>query len=70
MITGVLDSIDRDDAKSLVERHGGKVTGNVSGRTSYLVVGREPGESKVKKVRVQLYISNCMLDVWWFYKIN
>ncbi|GFS27534.1 replication factor C subunit 1 [Elysia marginata] len=49
VITGVLDSIDRDDAKSLVEKHGGKVTGNVSGRTSYLVVGREPGESKVKK---------------------
>ena len=49
MITGVLESIERDDAKSLIERYGGKVTGSISGRTSYLVVGRDAGESKLKK---------------------
>ncbi|CAL1548583.1 unnamed protein product [Lymnaea stagnalis] len=49
VITGVLDCIERDDAKTLIERHGGKVTGNVSGRTNYVVVGRDPGESKITK---------------------
>ncbi|XP_059158206.1 replication factor C subunit 1-like [Physella acuta] len=49
VITGVLDSIERDEAKSLIERHGGKVTASISGRTSFLVVGREPGQSKITK---------------------
>lgn len=49
MITGVLESIERDEAKSLVERYGGKVTGSLSGRTSYIVIGRDAGETKLKK---------------------
>lgn len=51
MITGVLESIERDDAKSLVERYGGKVMQNVSKNTKYLVIGRDPGEAKISKVR-------------------
>ena len=50
VITGVLESLERDDAKRLIEKHGGKVTGNVSKKTSYLVVGRDAGESKLSKV--------------------
>ncbi|KAM8939515.1 replication factor C subunit 1 [Pelodytes ibericus] len=49
VITGVLESIERDEAKSLVERYGGKVTGNVSKKTSYLIMGRDGGESKREK---------------------
>lgn len=51
MITGVLDSLEREVAADLVKRYGGKVTGNISGRTSYLVVGEDAGESKLAKVR-------------------
>lgn len=50
VITGVLESLERDEAKSLVERYGGKVTGNVSKKTNYLVMGRDAGESKREKV--------------------
>ncbi|PIO34685.1 hypothetical protein AB205_0127640 [Aquarana catesbeiana] len=50
VITGVLESIERDEAKSLVERYGGKVTGNVSKKTNYLIMGRDAGESKREKV--------------------
>ena len=50
VITGVLESLERDEAKTLIERYGGKVTGSVSGRTSYVIVGDDPGESKIKKV--------------------
>nr|DBA29243.1 TPA: hypothetical protein GDO54_009487 [Pyxicephalus adspersus] len=46
VITGVLESMERDEAKSLVERYGGKVTGNVSKKTNYLIMGRDAGESK------------------------
>ncbi|XP_069351399.1 replication factor C subunit 1 isoform X4 [Eulemur rufifrons] len=49
VITGVLESIERDEAKSLIERYGGKVTGNVSKKTNYLVMGRDSGQTKSDK---------------------
>ncbi|XP_075276823.1 replication factor C subunit 1 isoform X1 [Opisthocomus hoazin] len=49
VITGVLECIERDEAKSLIERYGGKVTGNVSKKTNYLVMGRDCGQSKCEK---------------------
>ncbi|XP_059409959.1 replication factor C subunit 1-like isoform X2 [Carassius carassius] len=49
VLTGVLESIERDEAKSLIERYGGKVTGNVSRKTTYLVLGRDSGASKTEK---------------------
>ena len=52
VITGVLESIERDDAADLVQRYGGKVTGSVSKKTSFIVVGRDAGESKLSKVRL------------------
>ena len=51
MITGILDSLERDEAEDFVKRHGGKVTGSVSGRTSYVLVGMDCGPSKIKKAR-------------------
>lgn len=50
VLTGVLESMERDDAKALIERYGGKVTGNVSKKTTYLVQGRDSGASKFEKV--------------------
>ncbi|XP_070613215.1 replication factor C subunit 1 [Erythrolamprus reginae] len=49
VITGILESIERDEAKSLIERYGGKVTGNISKKTNYLVKGRDCGMSKCEK---------------------
>jgi len=51
VVTGVLDSLEREEAAELIKQYGGKVTGSVSGRTSYLVVGEDAGESKLAKVR-------------------
>lgn len=53
VLTGVLESMEREDAKSLIERYGGKVTGNVSKKTTYLVQGRDSGVSKLEKVNVR-----------------
>ena len=47
VITGTLPTLSRREATALIETHGGKVTGSVSGNTDYLVVGASPGGSKV-----------------------
>lgn len=59
VITGVLESIERDDAVDLIQRYGGKVTGSVSKKTSYVVVGRDAGESKLNKVGFSLLQPRC-----------
>jgi len=51
VITGTLEGLTRDAAKSLVEEHGGRATRSVSGNTNYLVVGETPGASKLARAR-------------------
>jgi DNA ligase (NAD+) len=43
VLTGTLPSLTRAEAKELILLHGGKVTGNVSRRTDYLVAGESSG---------------------------
>jgi DNA ligase (NAD+) len=43
VVTGTLPTLSRSEAKHLIESNGGKVTGSVSGSTSYLVLGESPG---------------------------
>jgi DNA ligase (NAD+) len=50
VITGRLERFSRDAAESLVKRNGGAVSSSVSKKTSYVVVGAEPG-SKLAKAR-------------------
>ena len=42
-------SISRDEMKSIIERNGGRNSGSVSGKTSYLLAGSKPGPEKMKK---------------------
>ena len=51
VITGTLPTLKRDEAKGLIEKAGGKVTGSVSAKTDYLLVGEEAG-SKLEKAQV------------------
>jgi DNA ligase (NAD+) len=48
VITGTLPTMTRDEARALIVKRGGKVTGSVSGRTDYLVCGEKAGSKLTK----------------------
>ncbi|MFU8839473.1 MAG: NAD-dependent DNA ligase LigA [Nitriliruptoraceae bacterium] len=50
VVTGTLEGFTREEAKEALEARGAKVTGSVSGRTSVVVAGADPG-SKLDKAR-------------------
>jgi DNA ligase (NAD+) len=49
VITGTLEAFTRDEAAALLEERGAKVGNAVSGKTTGLIVGEEPGKSKLTK---------------------
>lgn len=49
VISGVLDSLERDEAAALIKEHGGKTTTSISGRTSYMLLGTDAGLQKTAK---------------------
>jgi len=51
VITGTLERFSRDEAATALEAKGAKVANSVSGKTTGLVVGEEPGNSKLTKAR-------------------
>lgn len=54
VLTGTLESMTRDEAKERLETLGAKVSGSVSAKTDYVVVGADPGSklAKAKKLNI------------------
>ena len=50
VLTGALEKYSRDQASTLIKERGGKVSGSVSSKTDYVLVGEDPG-SKLDKAR-------------------
>ena len=51
VITGTLAAMSREEAEAKLEALGAKVTGSVSKKTTALIIGTDPGASKVEKAR-------------------
>lgn len=52
VITGTLPALSRDEAKEFIQSRGGKVTDSISKKTSYLVLGLEPGSKYEKAIEL------------------
>ena len=44
--TGELKSMSEEQMKTYIQVYGGKLVGSVSGKTNYLVMGSDPGQTK------------------------
>jgi DNA ligase (NAD+) len=51
VISGVFDKHSRDQLKEMIELNGGKNSGSISGKTSYLLAGENMGPEKLKKAQ-------------------
>lgn len=51
LVTGVLDSLDRDECKNIVEKYGGSMISGVTKKLDYLIVGEDAGQSKLEKAK-------------------
>ena len=56
VLTGTLPTMTRDEASAIIKRNGGKVSGSVSKKTSYVVAGEETGSklTKAKELGVKI----------------
>ncbi len=48
VVTGTLSNMSRDEAKGKIREHGGDISESVSSKTSYVVVGENPGSKSEK----------------------
>ncbi|WP_339728271.1 NAD-dependent DNA ligase LigA [uncultured Gimesia sp.] len=48
VVTGTLSQFTRDEAKELIQKHGGKASGSVSAKTDYLLAGEKAGSKLTK----------------------
>ena len=60
VVTGTLPTLKREKAIEIIESYGGKVSGSVSKKTSYVLAGEKAG-SKLTKAETYKY---CAEDYW------
>ena len=51
VISGVFSHHSRDEYKAMIERNGGKHSGSISGKTSFILAGENMGPSKLEKAQ-------------------
>ena len=51
MLTGKLEGMSRAEAKSLIEKHSGKILSTVSNKLNYLIIGSKPTNRKINQAR-------------------
>lgn len=65
MLTGILETMAREGAKEKIRALGGKVSGSVSKKTDYVVVGSDPGSNfeKAKKLNIKIISEKEFVDL-------
>jgi len=58
VLTGTLDGITRDEASEIIEQHGGKTSGSVSKKTTYLLAGEAAGNKLTKAESLGVTVIN------------
>ena len=58
VLTGTLEDFTRTQVKEMISKLGGRVTGNVSKKTDYVVVGEDPGSKYQKAQKLGVLIIN------------
>lgn len=58
VLTGTLPTLKRNDAKKIIESAGGKVSGSISSKIDYIVVGEDAGSKLEKALKLNLKIIN------------
>ncbi len=56
VFTGALQTMTRDEAQKLAQSHGGRATSSVTKKTSYLVVGKDPGSKYDKAISLEVEV--------------
>ena len=56
VLTGTLSGMTREEASELIAEAGGKVSGSVSKKTDYVVVGDDPGSKYTKAQQLGIEI--------------
>lgn len=51
VISGVFQKHSRDEYKQLIEQHGGKNSGSISAKTSFILAGENMGPAKLEKAQ-------------------
>ncbi len=65
VLTGTLPTMTRDEASAIIKKNGGKVSGSVSKKTSYVVAGEEAGSklTKAKDLGVKIIDEAALLEM-------
>lgn len=65
VLTGTLPTLKRDQAQAMIETAGGKVSGSVSAKTSYVVAGAEAGSKleKAQQLNIPILDETALLDM-------
>ncbi|NLB85122.1 MAG: NAD-dependent DNA ligase LigA [Acholeplasmataceae bacterium] len=58
VLTGKLNKFTRDQAKEMIEQHGGKVTSSVSLKTDYVLAGEDAGSKLTKALELKIKVIN------------